>query len=65
VFQGVWPVIKPMALGSLPIGALAAGVSYILVRQMVELRQRRRRERIVGLSNGALQLPGGPRTQSI
>jgi len=44
--QGVWPVIKPMALGSLPIGALAAGISYILVRQAVELRQRRRRERL-------------------
>ncbi len=44
--QGVWPVIKPMALGSLPIGALAAGISYILVKQAVELRQRRRRERL-------------------
>jgi hypothetical protein len=65
VFQGVWPVIKPMALGSLPIGAAAAGVSYILVRQMVELRQRRRRERIGVLANGALRLPTGSSTQSI
>lgn len=46
VFEGVWPVIKPMVLGSLPIGALAAGIAYIAVRQMVELRQRRRRERL-------------------
>jgi len=50
--QGVWPVIKPMALGSLPIGALAAGISYIMVRQAVELRQRRRRERL-GVVAGA------------
>jgi hypothetical protein len=53
--QGVWPVIKPMALGSLPIGALAAGISYILVRQAVELRQRRRRERLsVGACPGTV-----------
>lgn len=68
VLEGVWPVIKPMALGSLPIGAVAAGVSYILVRQMVELRQRRRRERIVGLARGGLdtlRLPPGSSTHSI
>ncbi|MFP3920314.1 MAG: DUF2062 domain-containing protein [Dichotomicrobium sp.] len=52
--QGVWPVIKPMALGSLPIGALAAGISYIIVRKMIELRQRRRRERLSSLAGTAL-----------
>lgn len=52
--QGVWPVIKPMALGSLPIGALAAGISYIIVRKMIELRQRRRRERLGGVAGAAL-----------
>jgi len=69
VFEGVWPVIKPMALGSLPIGALAAGVSYILVKQTVELRQRRRRERIGALSRtglaGKLRLPPGSSTQGV
>jgi len=67
IFQGVWPVIKPMALGSLPIGALAAGISYILIRKMVELRQRRRRERLGastsrGLSS-TLRLPPGSSAQ--
>ncbi len=69
VVEGVWPVIKPMALGSLPIGALAAGVSYILVRQMVEMRQRRRRERIGALARGGLaetlRLPPGSSTQGV
>jgi uncharacterized protein (DUF2062 family) len=58
-----------MALGSLPIGALAAGVSYILVKQTVELRQRRRRERIGALSRtglaGKLRLPPGSSTQGV
>ncbi|WP_170144315.1 DUF2062 domain-containing protein [Dichotomicrobium thermohalophilum] len=69
VFEGIWPVIKPMALGSLPIGALAASVSYIAVRQMVELRQRRRRERIGARSGTSLAdtlgLPSGSSTQSV
>jgi len=63
VAEGVWPLIKPMALGSLPIGALAAGLSYIMVRQMVELRQQRRRERLGARPrapvDGALRLPSG------
>lgn len=49
LFQGVWPVIKPMAIGSLPIGALAAAASYFLVRHLVSLRQSRRRERFGAL----------------
>jgi len=64
VFEGVWPVIKPMALGSLPIGALAAGLSYILVRQMVELRQQKRRERISAPA-GMLRLPVGSSNRSV
>jgi len=60
----VWPVIKPMALGSLPIGALAAGLSYILVRQMVELRQQKRRERISAPA-GMLRLPVGSSNRSV
>lgn len=50
LFQGVWPVVKPMVLGSLPLGTLAAVATYIIVRQMVELRQRRRRERLAAMA---------------
>ncbi len=67
VFQGVWPVLKPMAVGSLPVGALAAGLSYVFVRKMVELHRRRRRERraaaaAAGLTRG-LQLPSSSSAQ--
>jgi uncharacterized protein len=50
LFQGVWPVFKPMALGSLPLGALAAVATYFAVRQMVNLRQRQRRERLAEMA---------------
>jgi len=62
LFQGVWPVVKPMVLGSLPLGALAAVATYIIVRQMVELRQRRRRERLATMAAkvlAPLALPSG------
>lgn len=66
LFQGVWPVVKPMALGSLPLGALAAVATYVVVRQMVKLRQRRRRERLAAIAAkiiAPLALPHGPSAQ--
>jgi len=66
LFQGVWPVVKPMVLGSLPLGTLAAVATYIIVRQMVELRQRRRRERLAAMAVkvlAPLALPSGQSTQ--
>lgn len=66
LFQGVWPVVKPMVLGSLPLGALAAAATYVVVRQMVELRQRRRRERLAAMAAkvlAPLALPSGQSTQ--
>jgi uncharacterized protein (DUF2062 family) len=39
----VWPILKPMSLGSIPIGLAAAALSYVLVRPMVEAYQHRRR----------------------
>ncbi len=66
LFQGVWPVVKPMVLGSLPLGTLAAVATYIIVRQMVELRQRRRRERLAAMAANVfapLAPPSGQSTQ--
>jgi len=41
----LWPILKPMSLGSIPVGLLLAGLSYLLVRPMVEAyKNRRRRE---------------------
>jgi uncharacterized protein (DUF2062 family) len=49
VFQSsilqLWPILKPMSLGSIPVGILLAALSYVLVRPMVEAyKNRRRRE---------------------
>ncbi len=41
----LWPILKPMTFGCVPIGLALAGLSYILVRPMVEAyKHRRRRE---------------------
>jgi uncharacterized protein len=43
--EQLWPILKPMALGSLPLGLALAALSYVLVRPMVEAyKNRRRRE---------------------
>ena len=40
----LWPILKPMSLGSLPIGFGVAVLSYFIVKVMVEAYHRRRRE---------------------
>jgi uncharacterized protein (DUF2062 family) len=40
----LWPILKPMSLGSIPIGFGIAVLSYFVVKVMVEAYQRRRRE---------------------
>lgn len=41
-FDVIWPLIKPMAVGGLPIGLLAALAAYIPVRYIVSTYQERR-----------------------
>jgi len=38
-FDVVWPVIKAMAIGSLPVGIPVAFVIYLIVRQMARIYQ--------------------------
>jgi uncharacterized protein (DUF2062 family) len=41
----LWPILKPMTLGSIPVGLALAALSYVLVRPMVDAyKHRRRRE---------------------
>jgi uncharacterized protein (DUF2062 family) len=42
----LWPIIKPMALGSLPLGLALATLSYFLVKPMVEAYKHRRRRKL-------------------
>ena len=42
----LWPIIKPMTLGSLPLGLALAALSYFLVKPMVEAYKHRRRRKL-------------------
>ncbi|MEZ0280691.1 DUF2062 domain-containing protein [Methyloceanibacter sp.] len=43
--EQLWPILKPMTLGSMPVGLALAALSYVLVKPMVEAyKHRRRRE---------------------
>jgi uncharacterized protein (DUF2062 family) len=39
----LWPILKPMSLGTIPVGLAAAALSYVLVKPAVEAYQHRRR----------------------
>ena len=40
--QGLLPILKPMALGSLPLGGFTAILTYFLIRQLFETHKRAR-----------------------
>lgn len=43
--EQLWPILKPMTLGSIPVGLTLAALSYVLVKPMVQAyKHRRRRE---------------------
>jgi uncharacterized protein (DUF2062 family) len=42
-FEQIWPILKPMTLGSLPLGIAIAALCYFSVRPMVDAYQHRRR----------------------
>lgn len=43
LLETLWPLVKPMALGSVPMGGAAAVFSYFAVRRLVETSQAQRR----------------------
>lgn len=43
--EQLWPILKPMTVGSIPVGLTLAALSYVLVKPMVDAyKHRRRRE---------------------
>lgn len=42
----LWPILKPMTLGSVPVGLALAALSYVLVWPMVEAYKHRRRRQL-------------------
>jgi uncharacterized protein (DUF2062 family) len=45
-FAALWPIVKPIFLGSLPLGLVTGIVSYFIVRAAVQAYQNSRRERL-------------------
>ena len=56
--EQLWPILKPMTLGCLPVGLALAALSYVLVKPMVDAyKHRRRRERELRSAREALGAP--------
>ena len=43
--ESLWPILKPMVIGSLPLGVFAAGAAYVGVRRLIGVSQARKRAR--------------------
>ncbi len=50
--EHLWPILKPMTVGSLPLGLAVAALSYVLVKPMVAAYKRRRRHELELRSSG-------------
>lgn len=48
-FDQLWPLIKPMMIGSIPLGLTAGAIAYFLVYKTVVAYQAARRERLAGI----------------
>jgi len=45
-WNNLWPLIRPMTIGGVPLGALAGTIVYFPIRYAVGVYQRRRQERL-------------------
>ena len=53
----LWPILKPMSLGCIPVGLAIAALSYVLVKPMVEAYRHRRLRELELRSREALGAP--------
>ena len=44
--EGLWPLLKPMVVGSVPLGIFAAAAAYVGVRRLITAAQARKRRRV-------------------
>jgi len=58
--DALWPMLKPMFIGAVPIGLIVATVSYVVVYKSVEVYQRRRRTRLARKGEGLFPGPRAP-----
>jgi uncharacterized protein (DUF2062 family) len=57
-FEQLWPILKPMSLGCVPVGLAIAALCYFLVRPMVDAYQHRRRRELRLHHRHAIRSPG-------
>ncbi len=57
-FDALWPMLKPMFIGAVPLGLIVASVSYVIVYKSVEVYQRRRRNKIAARGDRLFPPPG-------
>lgn len=53
--ESLWPVIKPMAIGAVPLGLVASLISYVIVRKAVDSYQARAAKRKMPDGTGTAQ----------
>ncbi|WP_245293262.1 DUF2062 domain-containing protein [Mongoliimonas terrestris] len=61
-FHRLWPVLKPMLVGSVPLGLIAGFICFVVVYPAVSGFQNRRRERI---RRGRAALQTAPQSESV
>lgn len=44
----IWPLVKPMTVGGVPLGILAGSIAYFLVRKVSETYRKKNRKRTLG-----------------
>lgn len=62
-FDQLWPLIKPMLVGAIPLGLAAGALSYFLVYKTVVAYQTAKRERLAGVRS-SLRRPKGAEAKS-
>lgn len=50
--DALWPMVKPMFIGSIPLGLVVGTISYFVVLKSVEIYQRRRRKTLDAKNGG-------------
>jgi uncharacterized protein len=48
--EGLWPLFKPMVIGSLPLGGFAAFTTYMAVKKMIASSNARKRQKLASTS---------------
>ncbi len=56
--DSLWPMLKPMLIGAVPLGIVASTVSYLAVYKSVEVYQRRRRKTLADRAERLYPAPG-------